>query len=717
MRVVRILAAVLLIGLLFWLWYDARPQRKIARAIAKGQIGGLSATEMQAFREAMSWLAAAIDGATITVNEPGAKSTVRVLTIADTGSETFHCGPGNALYDSGLDAVLIHADLVRAWLTPEFGTSEVFSPRKLFLVFLLLHEIGHKVKHGATRGTYGALALGGDRRLEEEADTYGFDAMQRLARTPLTVSSGERAMLAKAWKLPPGSYRLAGWDLVTDVPKPGQALGTYPPLPEEARQEASQLQKQPEEVRTDLLFLSWMHALPRAAMRADTPYSSLHEDRGHPTLVRRLNTLLQRYRLQSTALSYRAGPDGLWAGRTDALAAIEEQTELLNRMSSQPLLEITLPSAVAALTWTDAKLLILTDDGNLYSVAREQMTHPSGPSPLAKLLLTTGAATVRPQRPDQWATIQAELWTDNRGRAFIYADDGIYEQSDRVWRRLSQGPLAAVSILSVTRSASAAHWVIWTGDLLKITDPHTRSPPVANELIVVEDGSMAGARRSIEALMDDVRARTGLSEATIDVAAANDTAVWLSVWDRDDHLLGLTAFDPKNLAFMRFVRVERAGVPILKDSSKVALVTKGLSGGAIVTSIREPEVKPAAGRQLDPLEVDSFDLDGKLRKRAALNVPFSRVVQLLPDLPESVVDGAEFLDDNHLLINFHSWSPSFLVDLRDGTSRPLYFPSTSISATSPSGLIAFVPLSGGEASLGNESGANYRCYVVDPGIR
>jgi len=303
MRVVRILAGVIVIGLLFWLWLDARPQRRIAQAIVKGQIGGLSPTETQSFREAASWLAAAIDGATITVNEAGVKSAVHIFTIADAGSDAFHCGPRNALYDSGLDAVLIHADLVRAWLTPEFGTSEVFSPRKLFLVFLLLHEIGHKVKHGTTRRMYGALASEGDRRLEEEADAYAFDAIERLARTPLTVGSAERPALAKAWKLPPGSYSLAGWDLVTDLPKPGQALGTYPPLPEEVRQEAAQLQKQPEDVRTDLLLLSWMHALPRAAMRADTPYSSLHEDRGHPTLVGRLNTLLQRYRLQSLDLS------------------------------------------------------------------------------------------------------------------------------------------------------------------------------------------------------------------------------------------------------------------------------------------------------------------------------------------------------------------------------------------------------------------------------
>ena len=335
MRVVRLFAALLIAALLCWLWYDARPQRKISRGIAKGQIGGLSSSETRAFREALSWVAGSLDSkdATVALNEAGARADLRVLTITDTGAGDFRCGPGNAVYDSRLDAVLIHAGLVHAWLTPEFGTSEVFSSRKMFLIFLLLHELGHTIEHASTRRMYGALASEGDRRLEEEADSFAFDRIKRLTRRPLTVSPGQPGVLAAAWKLQAGSYRLSGFDLVTDLPKPG---GRYPALPKELLDEAAKLQRQPDELRADLFFLSWMHAIPRAAMRADTPYSSLHEDRGHPTLVRRLNSLLQRYRLETAGLAYGAGPDGLWAGRTDALAAVEEQTALLNSMSALP---------------------------------------------------------------------------------------------------------------------------------------------------------------------------------------------------------------------------------------------------------------------------------------------------------------------------------------------------------------------------------------------
>ena len=104
-----------------------------------------------------------------------------------------------------------------------------------------------------------------------------------------------------------------------------------------------------------------------------------------------------------------------------------------------------------------------------------------------------------------------------------------------------------------------------------------------------------------------------------------------------------------------------------------------------------------------------------VRRVATVSVPYSRIVAPLPDLSKPIVADAQFIDDNHVLLNSHSWSPSFVVDLRDGVSRPLFFPSTSLSATSHDKWVAFVPLSGGEPSLALDPGGNHRCYVMRMG--
>jgi hypothetical protein len=331
----RLLGLVLAGSFLYWLWRDAQPAHKIVAGVSEGQIGGLTNQDAEAFREALNFLTTNINakGVSIALNEPGEQGAIRVLTITDAGTTKFHCGPGNAVYDAGLDAVLIHVDLVHAWLMPEFGTTELFSPRKSFFVFLMLHELGHKIKQGSAQRISGTTASGGDRKLEEAADEYAFEQIDNLANEPLIVGPEARSPLAQAWKLEPGTYYLFGYDLVTG-PWPVGASQAESEAQEQLRQQTARLRAQAFNVRRDLFFLSLMHAVPRAAMRGDSPYSSLDDDPAHPTLVNRLQTLLENYQARTSGLTYPRDSAGMWAGRSEGFAAVEQQISMLNQMRS-----------------------------------------------------------------------------------------------------------------------------------------------------------------------------------------------------------------------------------------------------------------------------------------------------------------------------------------------------------------------------------------------
>jgi hypothetical protein len=714
-RLWRIVGLLLVTVFLFWLWYDAQPKQKIASGLRHGQIGGLTKTESEAFYEALTFVTSGIrrEGVPVVLNQPGSAGAIRVLTVTDSGSSDFQCDPGNAAYDPHLDAVLIHVDLVRAWLKPEYEVTELFSPRKSFFIFLLLHELGHRAKHGSLRKMYGAMSSGGDVRLEEEADQFAFDQMQDLAKRSLVIGTGVHSALAEAWKLPPGSYSLFDFNLIADT-RPADSPPIDPKLEKDVEKElvarTAKLRSQPMALRRDLFFLSLLHALPRAAMRGDSPYSSLHRDPAHPTLVNRFRALLEHYRATTRNINYLADPDGLYAARVDELAAVQQQIDLLGQMETSFLTEVTVPASIASLTWRDSQLLVLTRDGDLFAMKPGGVLPDGSTSTLATIQFKPADAIVRAAKNAKWSTIQSELWTDADDHIYTSTDSGVFEADRSSWRKVSAGPFAGLQILSLERSIGSPRMAIWTGDLMKISDPVAPSDPVESELIVVANGETVVTRRPIAQLESEVQSHGGPEDLTIDVAAVNGDAIWLSAWSIDERLLGLAAFDPNDLHFLRYMKI-RTNRPIAKDSSAVAIADYQ-HAASIAIAVSGGPFDPKAGVRLDPVEIYTLNDDGSMAKRGTLQVPFSRIVALSSEMPEAPVDDVQFLDQNHLLVNSHSWSPNFLFKLNDGTSKPLFFPSTSLNARNAMGQFAFVPLSGGEASLGSDPGGNYRCYVI-----
>jgi hypothetical protein len=246
---------------------------------------------------------------------------------------------------------------------------------------------------------------------------------------------------------------------------------------------------------------------------------------------------------RESSIIYPRDPEGMWAARSDGLAAVAEQIELLNRMQSSPVAEITAPTAIASLAWQDSHLLILASDGRVYAIDRSIMREDSSRSSLTGILLKPADAIVQPGPNTQWSTIQSELWTGSNRHIYSYTDSGVFEAGHGFWTKAKSEPFANLSILSIARSSSSSMMTIWTGDLLKITDPVNPVESTDSELIVIKNGDTIAARRSLSQLQAEVVSRAGRELATLDTAAVNRDAIWLSMWSVDDMLSHFSSYN------------------------------------------------------------------------------------------------------------------------------------------------------------------------------
>jgi hypothetical protein len=707
MTVVRAAGLLLVVALCFWLVRDGRPERRIERGIQRGEIGGLTKVETAAFRDVLGWVSLALSPKpqTVALNQ-GGTADLRVLTVATTGERRFGCGPGNAVYDSTLDAVLIHAGLVKGWLQPEFGVHEVFSLRRTSLLFVLLHEIGHRELHGRTRAMYGdhSAATSGS-RLEAEADAYAIDKLVAVARTPLRVDEHNGQSIAAVWGLTHGIYSLNGFRLApgTHADGAGTDLTRF-----DIEAPARELQGLPSEARLDLFMLGWFSELPRAALRGDSPYSALHADAQHDSLVKRLRSMLGHYLSARAATRYDGDPNGVWVSDEEAVAAATRQLDLFGILTDATIVEITVPASVSALAWDGNSLLVMTDSGHLYRVLPEDIPMEAASRRLLRRRLSPDDALVRPAATE-WATLQTEVWADTLGRIYCHTDHGIMEAAEGSWRKTTAAGLDSMSILDFTRFQSGPQWLIYTGDLMKMTEPGAEFRSSDHDVLVLANGNRITVRRALEDFLIDIQLAAGRRVSTDHVVAREDRLT-MSLWV-DDLLFGLIDVDPGTLRPTRLRRLKGSGHPIPRDSTAIVV---NPSGGrtVLVTSRQQPAIEPNAAIRDQLVEVFELSTDGsELILRGTVSVPYSRVLSIIAEIDEPVVQGAEFIDDDRLLISGHSWSPSFVFELGDGSSRPAYFPSSSLS-TSNATWSAYVPLSGGEASLASTPWGNHRVYLV-----
>ncbi len=122
----------------------------------------------------------------IRINAPYQQNALNIYITRSSAAHLTGCRPGDARYDASRDIVLIDEGVVWPLATsvgfasihvrPTMGNNRENSP-KVWLHFALLHELGHRSLHRSLL----ARLTAHPRSLEDEADTFAFSGLERLA--------------------------------------------------------------------------------------------------------------------------------------------------------------------------------------------------------------------------------------------------------------------------------------------------------------------------------------------------------------------------------------------------------------------------------------------------------------------------------------------------------------------------------------------------------
>ncbi len=101
----------------------------------------------------------------------------------------------NAVYDTELDAIFIHENLVKGITEIGDGSGNQFTTgwtdRKIYLSFVILHELGHRSLHGKSAALFDELAQfsndSASKKMEIEADSYAFQSLRRAYKYDLDI--------------------------------------------------------------------------------------------------------------------------------------------------------------------------------------------------------------------------------------------------------------------------------------------------------------------------------------------------------------------------------------------------------------------------------------------------------------------------------------------------------------------------------------------------
>ena len=294
--------------------------------------------------------------------------------------EVSRCGPGNAVYDSGIDAIFVHRDLAVA------ATGEEWTTDKLYFVFLLLHELGHRDRHGGERRMFDEMSTDDlDPELdifEQEADGFAFERLQDLYKSDLATEQ----------------------PVVGDVHR--RTVGLLDrPIPNEDR------------LWNDI-FLLTREFFPNLLSSSER-FTPLHRDRSHPTIVRRFARFLE-------VISER----GIASEEIRQRLALN--TELLQRldaMQQRPTCELLAGEAVAHFHGTAEHLYLLTSHGTAYRAALDEIRSTLDSSSHSIIRLSSPAIGALPKAVGYvmgvWGASSLHVVTH---------DGAIYRESGSTWR-------------------------------------------------------------------------------------------------------------------------------------------------------------------------------------------------------------------------------------------------------------------------------------------
>lgn len=179
-------AIAILIG---WLWFgsDVSGQRfaTLERLYRTGQLGHLEQGAEVEFRSRIIAVSAAAGIKTpLIIGAAPAIAHLHFYVTEPSLSWFTHCGKGNAVYDSELDAVFLDSSLWQPIELPKIGQSwpgnqqsQSFGFSRTFVDFILLHELGHRELHRSRWALFDVVSTDKGRQEEVEADGFAANAL------------------------------------------------------------------------------------------------------------------------------------------------------------------------------------------------------------------------------------------------------------------------------------------------------------------------------------------------------------------------------------------------------------------------------------------------------------------------------------------------------------------------------------------------------------
>ena len=310
----RLFLLLAVLALVAWLAMGPDPQEQqrqnLDQALATGRIGRLNEEQHRHFSEVLGWWtkAAGVEQSVL-LDRPFDVNALNVYSIDSPITGLVKVKPGNAIYDPHLDAIFISLELFEPTLVVHLyayisiqGRRDAPPRLNGYLLFLYLHELGHRVLH---RPPPAGLTVG---QLEDQADSFAVGVMKNAYQSYVPVAARP-------------SYSHPYSHLSETVVNPRQNF--FSDLAGSIRS------------MTDVL------------LHTEAAVSPYFRDKAHKTFVSRASGIV------AAALSEASG-----AGDRAFVSITREHLARVEKTSHRALVEIHTPAAITLLGFTNHELIV-----------------------------------------------------------------------------------------------------------------------------------------------------------------------------------------------------------------------------------------------------------------------------------------------------------------------------------------------------------------------
>jgi hypothetical protein len=531
--------------------FDAAPAKArraaLDQAMREGTIGRLQREESEGLMRQLTWLARAAGIADeIALNQPFQSGRLNVYTTTPAAYNVTYCATRNAVYDAELDAVFMddgifkaedYRSLLEASPYAELASLNDLPFQKVYLRFIMLHELGHRQLH-RNSDRYLDLVKPGDStkllRFEAEADQFAIDKLQVAYQRDLQE----------------------GGSLV------GKGLGDVLDLSD--NKETSPADR----VWIDLVgMVTMMNAFN---LFLSNPYAPFYEDRAHPTFLDRASGLINQ------ALNNPGMSQQLRA----SFAFLHRHLEREREMFEAPLVEVLVPVPIGNLNFDNQGLIISTRDLSEKLHVPYSRLSPGRTRQTVALAPTTAG-------PGYGVTIKSITWSTPTLGTIIFRDDGqTYLAEVDGWRaqetaigRVFQGtsfPKLAVP----PQPAELAFLVATPGDT------------GTNQLYAFKDDQLLGMK-TLATVTQDVVERGAPVGCKLEVNTITPNTVYFTISkpeaDGGARWLGVAALDPTSLQVFKVAALQLPpSLQRLSDGYLVVVPTGATEHFVLIESVSAP---------------------------------------------------------------------------------------------------------------------------------